>query len=129
MGRGDADEVDAGGDSPAACQAVAKLGMHSIEGLGVKGGVRFEWGFFAGQQQVQERLPLPERLQGVPQQECQQRKLHTAQCVTREPSGLVKKYITHQVLLLHLTMLPSCRAPRAKPGDKLHACTYVSNLA
>ena len=64
-------------DLPGVGQAVAELRMQSAESLGVEAAQRLDWGLLAGQQQVQQGFPLPEGLQGMPQQESQQCKLHT----------------------------------------------------
>lgn len=63
---------------PAACQAKAELGMHSAQSLGVEGAHCLDRCLLAGQQQVQQSLPLPKGLEGVSHQECQQRELRTA---------------------------------------------------
>ena len=61
---------------PAVGQAVAQLGMQCTESLSIESSRRVHWGLLTGEQQVQQSLPLPKRLQRVPQQERQQRKLH-----------------------------------------------------
>ena len=61
---------------PAVGQAVAQLSMQCIESLSIESSCRAHRSLLAGQQQVQQSLPLPKRLQRVPQQERQQRKLH-----------------------------------------------------
>lgn len=61
---------------PGIGQAVAELGMHGAQGLGVEAAMALHRGVLAGQQQVQQGFPLPKGLQGVAQQKRQQRKLH-----------------------------------------------------
>ena len=51
--------------------------MQSAERLGVEAASRLDWGLLAGQQQMQQGFPLPKGLQGMPQQESQQCKLHS----------------------------------------------------